>query len=165
MDISFARAALRIKLPRLRFGLHPRYVLVGLLVVVLGWLTLVPVARLVGSSFTDLQTGELTLAHHARVYSSWSTYELMVNSAVFALGACAVSFVIGTSLAWIIERTDTPFRRFFFTVALVPIIVPGIVTTIAWLFLLGPQIGWINSLAKGAFGLSRPCSTSTRCPA
>jgi iron(III) transport system permease protein len=80
----------------------------------------------------------------------------MLNSVVFALGSCAVSFLIGTSLAWIIERTDTPFRRFFFTVALVPIIVPGIVTTIAWLFLLSPQIGWINSVAKGAFGLSQP---------
>jgi iron(III) transport system permease protein len=152
---AFARAAaLSIKVPRL--SLQPRYVLVGLLVVVLGWLTLVPVVRLVGGSFTDSQTGDFTFAHHARVYSNPATYELMLNSVLFALGSCAVAFLIGTSLAWIIERTDTPFRGFFFTVALVPIIVPGIVSTIAWLFLLSPQIGWINSLAKGAFGLSQP---------
>jgi iron(III) transport system permease protein len=64
--------------------------------------------------------------------------------------------MIGTTLAWIIERTDTPFRRLFYTVAVVPIIVPGIVTTIAWLFLLSPQIGWINSMARAMFGLQGP---------
>jgi iron(III) transport system permease protein len=140
-----------------RFGLlQPRYFAFAVLVVVLGWMTLVPVVRLVVGSLTDLNTGQLTIANYVRVFGAAPTYELMANSVVFALGSCALSFTIGTSLAWIIERTDTPFRRLFYTVALVPIIVPGIVTTIAWLFLLSPQIGWINSMARTVFGLSQP---------
>src|SRR5919199_6907450 len=154
MDISLARAATRPS--TFRLSLQPRHALVALLVVVLGWMTLLPVVRLVLGSVTDLETGQLTLGNYARVYLNPSTYDLLANSLIFALGSCAVSFTIGTALAWIIERTDTPFRRFFYTVALVPIIVPGIVTSIAWLFLLSPQIGWLNSVARGAFGLEQP---------
>jgi iron(III) transport system permease protein len=136
--------------------LQPRYFFVGLLILVLGWMTFVPVVRLVIGSLTNPDTGEYTLANYVRVYSSQSTYDLLANSVLFALGSCVVSFLVGTAMAWIIERTDTPFRRFFYTVALVPIIVPGIVTTIAWLFLLSPQIGWINSMARTVFGLQGP---------
>jgi iron(III) transport system permease protein len=154
VDISLPRAVTRPAARRIR--LDARYLWLALLIVVLGWLTVVPIARLVVGSLTDAQTGELTFANYARVYSTPSTWELLGNSLIFALGSCLVAFVIGTALAWIIERTDTPFRRFFYTVAIVPIIVPGIVTTIAWLFLLSPQIGWINSMARAAFGLEGP---------
>src|SRR5712691_699298 len=151
MDVTLPRAIGRRQALHLSFD--RRYIWVGLLIVVLGWLTVVPIVRLVVGSLSDAQTGDFTLLNYSRVYSSSSTWELLSNSLVFALGSCAVSFVIGTTLAWIIERTDTPLRRFFYTVAVVPIIVPGIVTTIAWLFLLSPQIGWINSMARAAFGL------------
>jgi iron(III) transport system permease protein len=151
LDVTLPRAIGRHRALHLSFD--RRYIWVGLLIVVLGWLTVVPIVRLVVGSLSDAQTGDFTLLNYTRVYSSASTWELLSNSLVFALGSCAVSFVIGTTLAWIIERTDTPLRRFFYTVAIVPIIVPGIVTTIAWLFLLSPQIGWINSMAKAAFGL------------
>jgi iron(III) transport system permease protein len=151
VDVSLPRAITRRQ--TLHFSFDRRYIWVGLLIVVLGWLTVVPIVRLVVGSLSDAQTGDLTLLNYTRVYSSSSTWELLSNSLVFALGSCAVSFVIGTTLAWIIERTDTPLRRFFYTVAIVPIIVPGIVTTIAWLFLLSPQIGWINTMAKAVFGL------------
>ncbi len=152
MAISLRRPIARAQ--ALHFRVDARYVWVGLIVVVLAWLTVAPITRLVGGSFTDADTGAPTLANYARVYTSGSTWELLVNSVLFACGSCGVAFVIGTTLAWIIERTDTPLRRVFYTVAVVPIIVPGIVTTIAWLFLLSPQIGWLNSLARAAFGLS-----------
>jgi iron(III) transport system permease protein len=155
VSLSLARVATsRPSALRLRF--ESRYLLAGLLVVVLGWMTLLPVVRLVVGSLTDAETGSLSLANYARVYLNASTYELLANSLAFALGSCAVSFIIGASLAWIIERTDTPFRRFFYTEALVPLIVPGIVTSIAWLFLLSPQIGWLNAMARAAFGLQQP---------
>ena len=130
--------------------------LAGLLLLVLGWMTALPVARLVVGSLTDQDTGNLSLGNYARVYLNRSTYDLLANSLVFAVGSCGVSFAVGTTLAWIIERTDTPLRRVFATLALVPLIVPGIVTSIAWLFLLSPQIGWLNTLARGAFGLDQP---------
>jgi iron(III) transport system permease protein len=137
----------------LHVSFDKRYLWVALLIVILGWLTVVPIVRLVVGSLSDAETGDFTLANYTRVYSASSTWDLLSNSLLFALGSCMVSFVIGSALAWIIERTDTPLRRFFYIVAVVPIIVPGIVTAIAWLFLLSPQIGWLNSMARAAFGL------------
>ena len=154
MDVTLPRAIGRGQ--ALHISFDRRYLWVGLLILILGWLTVVPIVRLVVGSLSDAQTGDFTLLNYTRVYASSSTWELLSNSLIFALGSCLVSFVIGTTLAWIIERTDTPLRRFFYTVAIVPIIVPGIVTTIAWLFLLSPQIGWINSMARAAFGLDGP---------
>ena len=119
MDVTFPRALGRHG--ALRISFDARYLWVGLLIVVLGWLTVVPIVRLVVGSLSDAQTGDFTLLNYTRVYSSSSTWELLSNSLVFALGSCAVSFIIGTTLAWIIERTDTPLRRFFYTVAVVPI--------------------------------------------
>lgn len=152
MALSLGRRA-GARSAALPFRLDSRYIWAGLIVIVLAWLTIVPIVRLVVGSLSDPDTGQLTFANYAHVFSSSSTGELFINTVVFAIGSCLVAFVVGTALAWIIERTDTPMRRFFYVVAIVPIIVPGIVTTIAWLFLLSPQIGWINSILKTVFRL------------
>ena len=157
MDIPFPRiqTARRAWLPTPA----PHHLLIVLLVLALSWLTILPVIRMIIGSFASVEAasaGEFTLANYVRVYSDPITYELYFNSLVFALGSCLLSFTLDTTLAWIIERTDTPFRRFFFVVSLVPLIVPGIVMTIAWLFLLSPRIGLINSVLKSAFGLDAP---------
>jgi iron(III) transport system permease protein len=64
-----------------------------------------------------------------------------------------LSFVIGTFLAWVNERTNTPFKKLFMVMALIPFIIPGILSTIAWILLLSPKIGLINLVVKGALGL------------
>jgi iron(III) transport system permease protein len=72
---------------------------------------------------------------------------------VYALGAAALAFVIGTAMAWVVERSDVPLRSLWYGLALVPLIIPGIIHTIAWLFLASPEIGWLNAPLK-AFGMS-----------
>ncbi len=47
----------------------------------------------------------------------------------------------GTGLAYLVARTDLPFRRLVFVGALVPFIIPGILYTIAWVLLASPRIG------------------------
>src|SRR5215212_826188 len=115
MSTTLPRAEARAPAPR--WSPRPAHALAFVLILILGWLTFVPVLRLVIGSLTTA-TGTFTLENYMRVYSSPVTYELLVNSLIFAVGSCLLSFSIGTSLAWIIERTDTPGRRFFYTVAL-----------------------------------------------
>jgi iron(III) transport system permease protein len=67
-----------------------------------------------------------------------------------------VSFFIGTVLAWIIERTNTPFRKLFYAITIVPLIIPGILFTISWIFLASPKIGVLNVALMSIFGLSKP---------
>jgi iron(III) transport system permease protein len=63
-----------------------------------------------------------------------------------------LAFVFGALLAWINERTDTPFKSLFFALALVPLIVPGILFTVSWIFLGSPKIGILNRVLQYAFG-------------
>jgi iron(III) transport system permease protein len=67
-----------------------------------------------------------------------------------------VAFVLGTTLAWINERTNTPMRRLFYALSIVPLIIPGILFTIAWIMLASPKIGLINLVLQSWFGLDTP---------
>jgi iron(III) transport system permease protein len=62
----------------------------------------------------------------------------------FATGTAIFSFVLGTLLAWMNERTNTPFKTLFYALAIIPLIIPGILFTVAWILLASPKIGIIN---------------------
>src|SRR5690242_18124750 len=118
------------------------------------YLTVVPLLMLlIGSLQVQGQAG-LTLANYAAAYSESRTYRLLLTSLLYSLGSSALAFVLGTMLAWVVERTNTPWRRWFYSLSLVPIIVPGILGTIAWIFLASPKIGWINASLKSMTGLN-----------
>jgi iron(III) transport system permease protein len=68
----------------------------------------------------------------------------MGNSLAFAFGSSAVAIVIGSVLAYLIVRTDVPGKPLMFAASLVPLIIPGILHTIAWIFVLDPNIGVAN---------------------
>src|SRR5438132_13681374 len=97
MDVTLPRAIGRRQALHLSFD--SRYIWVGLLIVVLGWLTVVPIVRLVVGSLSDADTGDFSLLNYTRVYSSASTWALLSNSLVFALGSCGVSSRMRTPLA------------------------------------------------------------------
>lgn len=54
------------------------------------------------------------------------------------------------------ERTNTPLRRLFFALSIVPLIIPGILFTISWIMLASPKIGLLNTWAMAIFGLDSP---------
>jgi len=111
------------------------------------YLTLIPVLMILYGTFRDGPPGvssSFTLANYVKAYSAAELPQLAVNTVVFALGAATVSFVFGSFLAWTTERTNTPLRGLVYTLVLFPFVIPGILTTIAWVLLLSPQIGLIN---------------------
>ena len=50
--------------------------------------------------------------------------------------------------AYLIHRTDLPWRTVFTTLMLVGVIIPGFLRAIAWILLLSPQIGLVNQLLR-----------------
>src|SRR5574341_520201 len=94
-----------------------------------------------------------TVQNYIKAYFDKEFYVLFGNSLKFAVGICLVSFFIGTFLAWVSERTNTPFKKLFLVMALIPFIIPGILSTIAWILLLSPKIGLINLVVKEALRL------------
>ena len=124
-------------------------------IVLVAWLVLVPLIFMVWQSVLSPQTAmtaaRFTLDNYRRAYANADTARLFVNSLQFALGSAALAFFFGTLLAWINERTDTPFKSLFFALALVPLIIPGILFTVSWIFLGSPKIGILNLALRFAF--------------
>ncbi len=54
------------------------------------------------------------------------------------------ALVVGTALAWMNERTNTPFKTLFFALSIIPLVIPGILFTVSWIMLASPKIGLIN---------------------
>ena len=78
------------------------------------------------------------------------------TSVQFASGTAVFAFAIGATLAWMNERTNTPFKTVFFALSLIPLVIPSILFTVAWILLASPQIGIINLVVQGWLGLEEP---------
>lgn len=126
-------------------------------VLVLAYLTVVPLAFLVLGSLSpggQALQGGVTLEHLSRVLTDREGLGLLGTSVVYAVATAVLALIMGMAMAWVVERTDVPLRPLWYAVALVPLIVPGIVNSIAWLFLLSPTIGWLNLPLRALFGFS-----------
>ncbi|MDE3113880.1 MAG: iron ABC transporter permease [Chloroflexota bacterium] len=129
----------------------------GAAILLLLYLTVVPLIFLVLGSLSpsgQVLEGGLTLVHLARVLTDRDGLGLLGVTVVYAVLTALLALAIGTAMAWVVERTDVPLRPLWYAVALVPLIVPGIVNSIAWLFLLSPTIGWLNLPLRALFGVS-----------
>lgn len=149
MAVNVARLTRRVA-----GGLDARVLIVGISVIVTAYLVLVPMVMLVYSSFTGAApgtTGALTLEHYGEAFGETSIWKTLGITLVFALGSGALAFVIGTILAWLCERTNMPFKSLFFALTLARMMIPGVIGTIAWIFLLGPRNGMINRMLTSTF--------------
>ena len=81
---------------------------------------------------------------------------VLPNTLIFVAGSVAVTFLTAFTLAWLVERTDLPWRTTLFTAILFPLLVPGVVMAFAWTLLFAPNAGWINVLLRGLLGLQSP---------
>ncbi len=131
-------------------------ILIGATVFVL-YLAGIPLLMLLYGSIRSAPIGEpgatFTLQNYVKAYFDREFYFLFLNSIYYGVGTCIVTFLIGTYLAWVSERTNTPFKKLFVVMALIPFIIPGILSTISWILLLSPKIGLINLVIKELLGL------------
>jgi iron(III) transport system permease protein len=130
--------------------LSTRNLVVAAVITVIAYLALVPLGYLVWGAF--FEDNQLTLEWFRKAYSAVGLGEMVRNSLVFALGSTIISVVLGTLLAFLIVRTDVPFKTLMMAASLVPLIIPGILHTIAWIFLASPRVGVYNQLLEPVFG-------------
>jgi iron(III) transport system permease protein len=132
--------------PRWRFDW--RWVLIGVPVALVVWLAIVPLTFLFWQSFltphTAAKPAEFTLDNFRTAYFTAETIGLFFNSVIFASGTAVFALALGTTLAWLNERTNTPFKKLFFALAIIPLVIPGILFTVAWILLASPKIGLVN---------------------
>jgi len=140
-------------------GLNGTSVFAGGLLVLLAVIVGVPVAMVALMSLRTGFPGEggpLTLANFISVYADRSTYEVLVNTVLFATGTVAVTLLFAVPLVWLLMRTDIPLKKTIFVLLTVGILIPVFLRTIAWILLLSPRIGLLNQWLSQIFGLEEP---------
>lgn len=133
--------------PRRRSPLREGNILSFVLVVVLALLVFPPLFVLLRTSFTEFQAGftesGFTVQHYLGLVQSNTLVSSAVNSMVFASLSTAISLIFGGVLAWLVERTDVPFKPLAFLTSVISMGTPYILYVTGWLFLLG-KAGPIN---------------------
>src|SRR5881396_1147550 len=136
------------------------WIVIAICVAITVYLALVPLGFLLWQSFFTPQTAEkaaqFTLSNYTEAYGSSETWRLFRNSILYAIGTSCFSFLVGTGLAWMNERTNTPFKTLFYALSIIPLIIPGILFTVAWILLASPKIGIINLALKAWLGIEQP---------
>ena len=120
------------------------------------WLLLVPLGALLMTAFSEdtiFGPGDFTLENFKEAYSSSRILLLIWNSFLFASGGAALTILMGGLVAWAVERTDMPGRDLFHGFTLLTFALPGLLTTMAWMLILSPNVGWVNALLRETFGL------------
>jgi iron(III) transport system permease protein len=124
---------------------------VPLTVAAIAYLALVPLVYLGWRTF--VRDGHFTLEVVRDAYNVDGLGTLVANSLAFGLGATAVAVTLGTLLAFFVVRTDVPCKGLLFGLVLVPLLVPGVLYTISWIFLASPRSGFLNEHLPGTFDI------------
>ena len=125
----------------------------------LAYLTVIPLVMLVYGSVKSGPpgvAGALTYENYLKLFANWRLAPALLNSLVFSTGSSLLAFAGGLYLAWMTERTNLPWRGAVYTCILVPMIVPGILSTVGWIILFGRRSGIINIIGMQYLGLSEP---------
>ncbi len=89
-----------------------------------------------------------TFDNFKSIYQFPRVLTIFRDTFAFALGSVALAFVFGFTLAFLVERTDMPFKTVVYVTALTPLMMPTIVVVLAWMFMLGNSGGLINVLIR-----------------
>ncbi len=123
--------------------------------IVLAVLMLPPLYILLQDSITTTDAiGDVTgftLGHFGKMFTDKDALRSIWNSLVFAAGSTVLSLIVGGVLAWLVERTNAPFKILAYLATIISLGTPYILHVIAWLFLLG-KVGPLNDLYRMATG-------------
>jgi iron(III) transport system permease protein len=133
---------------------------VGLaMLLVVGALIAAPLVFLLYGSFSPeavpsrIAFGQLTLHNYLSVYTSPLTYEALRNTVVYAVATAVLGTAISAFLAYLVERTDIPWKGLIYGVVLAGFGMPGMLQAIAWELLAGQHAGILNEAAAALFHL------------
>jgi iron(III) transport system permease protein len=120
------------------------------------WVVAAPIIMLITSSLREgnfITPGAFTFGNYRTVYLSAMTYPALVNTLIYAVAVSAISLTMATVFAWLVERTDMPGTNFAWTMMLIPLAMPGILRSMAWILLLSPRSGIVNVYLREFLGL------------
>jgi iron(III) transport system permease protein len=137
-----------------RRGFGAAQVILFLSIAVLVVVVAVPVLLIFFNAFWV--NGEFNIRDVARIIREPDTWQALVNSLIIATGTTVGSTLVGTFFAWLVTRTDLPYKRFMKGMFLVPFMLPSFIGALAWKMLLSPRAGFINRFFMTHLGFDGP---------
>ena len=117
-------------------------------------IVLPPLLYLVVTSLTVQRTGAapfLGWDNYAYVFRL-SGWRLWRTTLIYAGASSLVAILYGVAAAWLVARSDAPFRGLAMVAAYLSLAAPVIIKGIGWILLLGPNKGVVNEVLRGVFG-------------
>lgn len=103
----------------------------------------------------DGSFGDFTFQYYVELVTGDQFFNNLINALLYAIGSAVVAIGIGVTLAWIVERTNTPFRHLVMIVSIVSLGIPSVLYTVSFLMLLG-KVGPANQLLMWIFSTEDP---------
>ena len=141
------------------------------LLAVLTFLIIIPIVKMLSATFmwqfedTRLSRaadpGSFTLFHWKRVFFSVMTETILwiplKNTIITGAGVSFLALSIGIFLAWLVARSDIPFRKLIAGAAVIPYMVPSYIHALSWITLFkNERIGGVSGVLQYLTGISPP---------
>lgn len=141
---------------------NPYNVIVLIAIVLLTYLIILPLLDMLATTFQlsqrDLRAvpggvaGEFTFYYWQRLLASDLSMSLLIkpllNSLLIGFGVSVCAIVLGSVLAWLMVRSDLPFKPFFSLAVIIPYMIPSWVKSQAWLSMFKtPRVGGVSGFA------------------
>jgi len=137
---------------RRRLALSPRLILLLIVAVVLLYGVIYPNLHVVVQSLQ--RDGNWSLQNYREILAQRIVLKAIISSVAISVLTVIFCAGIGIPLAFLFERFTFPARRLFATLAALPLVLPPLVGTVAFIFLCG-ESGILARVAQSVFHLER----------
>jgi iron(III) transport system permease protein len=134
----------------MRRTIDPRALILGTVGILMVALVIWPVAQVVYRSL--LSDGAIGVENYRRAVTQPGNVRALVNTIWVGLASTVLAMITGTVMAFLVVRTDIPWKRGLRTLLVMPYAIPPFFGAIAWAQLLGPQ-GYLMRPALRLLGL------------
>jgi iron(III) transport system permease protein len=141
-DITLTETALA-PARRLPAWLDPSVPVLAFVGLFLAFLVLLPFGWLLVYSLTD-EKGAFTSENFYELADESLFLGPFITTLGISLGVGALALAVAVPLAWLVARTDVPFRRTLRGLVMTSFITPPFLGAVAWVLLAAPNSGLIN---------------------
>lgn len=120
---------------------------IALLILVVGFLVLTPLFLMVLNSFQIARPGAPIvwgLDGWVKAFTTPGIIKAMYNTFTLAITRQAIALLIGCFFAWLIARTDIPWKGTLEFLFWLSFFLPALPETMGWILLLDPKYGLLN---------------------
>ncbi len=100
----------------------------------------------VGSFSIEGDIGTFTLSNYIDLFKDEELGPVTLRTLMLGVGSVAVMMLFAFPFAWLITRTDFPWKGPLFTLLTAKLAIPGFITAMAYIWLFNPSSGLLNKM-------------------